>query len=77
MKAHMVNRCKPCPFCGSPAYEIESVTGIPMISCSNYNGCGAIVSFNNRACDELGISPVKYFNRRADNIDAVEGERKD
>jgi hypothetical protein len=36
-----------------------------MIACSNYNGCGALVSFNNKDCDERGASPVKYFNRRA------------
>jgi hypothetical protein len=28
--------------------------------------CGAIVSFNNKDCDERGISPVRYFNRRAE-----------
>lgn len=64
MKAHIVSKCKPCPFCGSRADEIESVTGVPMIACSNYAGCGAIVSFNNPACDERGVSPVEYFNRR-------------
>lgn len=37
-----------------------------LIACSNYNGCGAIVSFNNKDCDERGVSPVVYFNRRAE-----------
>nr|DAT96706.1 MAG TPA: hypothetical protein [Caudoviricetes sp.] len=37
-----------------------------MIACSNYNGCGAIVSFNNKDCDERCVSPVVYFNRRAE-----------
>lgn len=55
MKAHIVNKCKPCPFCGARADEIETVTGVPMIACSNYNGCG-----------EHGKSPVEYFNRRAE-----------
>lgn len=64
MKAHIVTKCKPCPFCGARAHEIESITGLPMIACSNYNGCGALVSFNNKDCDERGASPVKYFNRR-------------
>lgn len=27
--------------------------------------CGAIVSFNNKDCDERGVSPAVYFNRRA------------
>lgn len=47
------------------ADEIESITGLTMIACSNYNGCGALVSFNNKDCDERGASPVKYFNLRA------------
>lgn len=55
MKAHIVNKCKPCPFCGARADEIETVTGVPMIACSNY-----------KDCDEHGKSPVEYFNRRAE-----------
>lgn len=43
MKAHITTKCKPCPFCGARADEIESITGLSMIACSNYNGCGAIV----------------------------------
>ncbi len=31
--------------------------------------CGAIVSFNNKDCDERGVSPVVYFNRRAGQED--------
>ena len=45
VKAHIVTKCKPCPFCGARADEIESITGMDLIACSNYNGCGAIVSF--------------------------------
>ena len=37
-----------------------------LIACSNYNGCGAIVSFNNKDYDERGVSRVVYFNRRAE-----------
>ena len=66
MKAHIMTKCKPCPFCGARADEIESITGLSMIACSNYKGCGAIVSFNNKDCDERGVSPVVYFNRRAE-----------
>ena len=65
VKAHIVTKCKPCPFCGARADEIESITGMDLIACSNYNGCGAIVNFNNKDCDERGVSPVVYFNRRA------------
>lgn len=66
MKAHITTKCKPCPFCGARADEIESITGMDLIACSNYNGCGAIVSFNNKDCDERGVSPVVYFNRRTE-----------
>lgn len=66
MKAHITTKCKLCPFCGVRADEIESITGMDLIACSNYNGCGAIVSFNNKDCDERGVSPVVYFNRRAE-----------
>lgn len=66
MKAHITTKCKPCPFFGARADEIESITGMDLIACSNYNGCGAIVSFNNKDCDERGVSPVVYFNRRAE-----------
>ena len=69
VKAHIVTKCKPCPFCGARADEIESITGMDLIACSNYSGCGAIVSFNNTPCDCFGASPVDYFNRRAGQED--------
>ena len=40
-----------------------------MIACSNYNGYGALVSFNNKDCDKRGVSPVVYFNRRSGQED--------
>lgn len=61
MKAHITTKCKPCPFCGARADEIESITGMDLIACSNYNGC-----------DERGVSPVVYFNRRAGQEDKNE-----
>lgn len=69
MKAHIVTKCKPCPFCGARADVIESITGMDLIACSNYKGCGAIVSFNNKDCDERGVSPAVYFNKRAKEAD--------
>lgn len=66
MKAHITTSGRPCPFCGARADEIESISGLPMVVCRNYKGCGAIVSFNNDACDKRGVSPVEYFNRRAE-----------
>lgn len=76
MKAHITTKCKPCPFCGARADEIESITGMDLIACSNYNGCGAIVSFNNKDCDERGVSPVVYFNRRAGQEDKKMDEKE-
>lgn len=57
---------KPCPFCGASTYEVMSGTGVKCIRCTNKRTCGAIVSFNNKDCDERGVSPVKYFNRRTE-----------
>lgn len=68
MKAHIttkITKCRPRPFCGARADEIETIVGASMIACSNYKDCGALVSFNNADCDERGASPVEYFNRRA------------
>ena len=50
MKAHVEPKSKECPFCGA----------------STKRTCGAIVSFNNEDCDERGVSPVEYFNRRTE-----------
>lgn len=66
MKAHIEPKSKECPFCGAPTHEVVSVTGMKCIRCTNKRTCGAIVSFNNKDCDERGVSPVVYFNRRAE-----------
>ena len=55
MKAHITTKCKPCPFCGARADEIESITGMDLIACSNYNGCGAIVSIEFKCSNCEGI----------------------
>ena len=65
MKAHVGPKSRECPFCGASAYEVMSGTGVKCIRCTNKRTCGAIVSFNNKGCDERGVSPVVYFNRRA------------
>ena len=70
MKAHVGPKSRECPFCGASTYAVVSVTGMKCVRCTNKRTCGAIVSFNNKDCDERGVSPVKYFNRRA------EGEQK-
>ena len=66
MKAHVEPKSKECPFCGASTYEVMSGTGVKCIRCTNKRTCGAIVSFNNKDCDERGVSPVKYFNRRTE-----------
>lgn len=66
MKAHVEPKSRECPFCGASTYEVVSVTGMKCVRCTNKRTCGAIVSFNNKDCDERGVSPVKYFNRRAE-----------
>ena len=65
MKAHVEPKSRKCPFCGAPTYEVVSVTGMKCVRFTNKKNCGAIVSFNNKDCDERGVSPVVYFNRRA------------
>lgn len=66
MKAHIEPKSRECPFCGAPTYEVISVTGMKCVLCTNKRTCGAIVSFNNKDCDERGVSPVRYFNRRTE-----------
>ena len=66
MKAHVEPKSKECPFCGASTYEAMSGTGVKCIRCTNKRTCGAIVSFSNKDCNERGVSPVKYFNRRAE-----------
>lgn len=66
MKAHIEPKSKECPFCGASTYEVMSGTGVKCIRCTNKRTCGAIVSFNNKDCDERGVSPVKCSNRRAE-----------
>ena len=40
-------KLKPCPFCGSKVVLMNLVTPMQMFYCTNYQKCGAIVSFNN------------------------------
>lgn len=65
VQSYVEPKSKECPFCGASTYEVMSGTGVKCIRCTNKRTCGAIVSFSNKDCNERGVSPVKYFNRRA------------
>lgn len=60
---------KSCPFCGGRVELMNLITPISMFYCLNYTECGAVVSFNNPACDrEKGDdAKVKAWNRRTKN----------
>lgn len=59
---------KRCPFCGSEVSFMNLMTPMKMFYCTNYKECGAVVSFNNVACDLGGDAPkIKAWNRRAGN----------
>ena len=64
MRKANIQPCKPCPFCGSPADEVATITGLRVIACRNYIGCGAYVSFDNPDYNKRGVSPVTFWNRR-------------
>ena len=44
-------KLKPCPFCGGPVEYMALATGIKMFYCRNFDGCGAVVSFDCPACN--------------------------
>ena len=58
---------KPCPFCGSEVTYMTMITGIKMFYCKNYRGCGAVVSFDNPACNDPSADWARCgaWNRRA------------
>lgn len=58
-------KLKNCPFCGSEAKETEGIGGINMICCMNYKGCGAMVTFDNKLCNENPEATKTFFNKRA------------
>lgn len=62
----MSEELKRCPFCGSQVDLMTLFTGIKMFYCRNHAGCGAIVSFDNKKCnDEKGeAEKIKAWNRR-------------
>ena len=64
---------KPCPFCGSEVTYMTMLTGIKMFYCRNLRGCGAIVSFDNPACNDprADWARIGAWNRRANDDDKI------
>lgn len=59
------NSLKNCPFCGEPVALVNSpMLGIKMIYCSNRQGCGATVSFDNPVANKEPSKTHIYWNRR-------------
>jgi len=59
---------KPCPFCGGKVEYMTIFSGMKMFYCKNYNTCGAVVSFDNPACNMGGDKEkTDAWNRRAKN----------
>ena len=57
---------KNCPFCGGKVEFMSMLTGMKMFYCKNYQNCGAVVSFDNPACNLGGDKPkIRAWNRRA------------
>ena len=61
------DKLKPCPFCGAEVTYMTILTGIKMFYCKNHSGCGAIVSFDNPACNDPRADWARTgaWNRRA------------
>ena len=56
---------KPCPFCGAKVSKIKGFQGLMFFKCQNRGKCGAVVSFDNAACNLGDANPELYWNRRA------------
>lgn len=65
IKANKNEELKPCPFCGAKVSYMNIVTPIKMFYCTNYKECGAVVSFDNAACNTPADAPkIRAWNRR-------------
>lgn len=55
----------PCPFCGKPARMTVGITGLVAVVCTDYNHCGAYVTFDNPVANaNREMAPI-YWNKRA------------
>lgn len=56
---------KQCPFCGSRVDYMNLFTSVAMFYCSNHQGCGAVISFDNPVCNHGDDrAKINAFNRR-------------
>ena len=63
----MIEEIKRCPFCGNKVQYMTLFTGIKMFYCMNTISCGAVVSFDNPACNNPynDKARIDAWNRRA------------
>ena len=65
----MSEKLKPCPFCGGKliSYSRGNVNApFLFFKCGNLD-CGAVVSFDNDACNLLPEKAITHWNRRANS----------
>ena len=65
MKIKLKKELKPCPFCGSEVREAEGIGGLLFFACTNYAGCGAMISFDQETANLHPEKAVDMYNRRA------------
>ena len=60
---------KPCPFCGGKADYMTLFSGMKMFYCRNHKTCGAVISFDNAACNipQNDKGRIEAWTRRAGN----------
>lgn len=57
-------KLKPCPFCGGKVQECIGATGLLYFCCTNYNSCGAIMSFDQAVANKFPERARMMYNRR-------------
>jgi len=65
MKIKLKKELKPCPFCGSPVKEAEGIGGLLFFTCTNYAGCGAMISFDQETANLHPEKAIDMYNRRS------------
>lgn len=55
-----MDKLKPCPFCGGKVNTTINF-GLLFFKCKR---CGAVISFDNKECNQKPIKSCEYFNTR-------------